>query len=82
MPVPGSLQALNEEEIFDTQFQRELYPMGWIHTHPTQVRRACTVRQSGMPCVQRGRDSVALVTWRHAAVAIVIDPQDAPLVQR
>lgn len=41
------LQALNEEEIFDAQFQRELYPLGWIHTHPTQVRVA-VVR----PCLQ------------------------------
>jgi len=32
-----TVQALNEEEIFDVQFQRELYPLGWIHTHPTQT---------------------------------------------
>lgn len=30
-------QALNEEEIFEVQFAKELYPMGWIHTHPTQT---------------------------------------------
>jgi hypothetical protein len=32
-----TVQALNEEEIFEAQFERELYPLGWIHTHPTQV---------------------------------------------
>ena len=31
------MQALNEEEIFDVQDKRSLYPMGWIHTHPTQT---------------------------------------------
>ena len=31
------LQALNEEEIFDVQDKRSLYPLGWIHTHPTQT---------------------------------------------
>lgn len=30
------MQALNEEEIFDVQDKRSLYPLGWIHTHPTQ----------------------------------------------
>jgi hypothetical protein len=30
-------QALNEEEIFDVQDKRSLYPLGWIHTHPTQT---------------------------------------------
>ena len=32
-----ALQALNEEEIFDVQDKRSLYPLGWIHTHPTQT---------------------------------------------
>ncbi|GLI60591.1 hypothetical protein VaNZ11_002751 [Volvox africanus] len=32
-----TVQALNEEEIFEAQFSRELYPLGWIHTHPTQT---------------------------------------------
>ncbi len=31
------MQALNEEEIFDVQDKRSLYPLGWIHTHPTQT---------------------------------------------
>jgi hypothetical protein len=33
-----TVAALNEEEIFEAQFSRGLYPLGWIHTHPTQVR--------------------------------------------
>lgn len=32
-----TVQALNEEEIFDVQDKRSLYPLGWIHTHPTQT---------------------------------------------
>lgn len=31
-----SCQATNEEEIFEAQDQRSLFPLGWIHTHPTQ----------------------------------------------
>uniref|UniRef100_A0A7S0R6C5 MPN domain-containing protein n=1 Tax=Chlamydomonas leiostraca TaxID=1034604 RepID=A0A7S0R6C5_9CHLO len=32
-----TVAALNEEEIFEVQFSQELYPLGWIHTHPTQT---------------------------------------------
>jgi hypothetical protein len=32
-----NLQALNEEDIFEAQDSRGLYPLGWIHTHPTQT---------------------------------------------
>ena len=31
------VEMLNEEEIFDYQFERGLMPLGWIHTHPTQT---------------------------------------------
>ena len=31
-----TVQALSEEEIFDVQDSRGLYPLGWIHTHPSQ----------------------------------------------
>ena len=31
-----TVQALAEEEIFEAQDSRSLYPLGWIHTHPTQ----------------------------------------------
>ncbi|CAI0400854.1 unnamed protein product [Linum tenue] len=35
--LAGSLcQATNEEEIFEVQDKRSLFPLGWIHTHPTQ----------------------------------------------
>ncbi|XP_026386994.1 AMSH-like ubiquitin thioesterase 1 [Papaver somniferum] len=29
-------QTTNEEEIFDVQDKQSLFPLGWIHTHPTQ----------------------------------------------
>ncbi|XP_021727742.1 AMSH-like ubiquitin thioesterase 1 [Chenopodium quinoa] len=29
-------QATNEEEIFEVQDKQSLFPLGWIHTHPTQ----------------------------------------------
>ncbi|KAF6165678.1 hypothetical protein GIB67_012575 [Kingdonia uniflora] len=29
-------QATNEEEIFDVQDKQSLFPLGWIHTHPSQ----------------------------------------------
>ncbi|KAK6925268.1 JAB1/MPN/MOV34 metalloenzyme domain [Dillenia turbinata] len=29
-------QTTNEEEIFEAQDKRSLFPLGWIHTHPTQ----------------------------------------------
>ncbi|KAI0502534.1 hypothetical protein KFK09_017487 [Dendrobium nobile] len=31
-----SCQATNEEEIFEYQDKHSLFPLGWIHTHPTQ----------------------------------------------
>lgn len=37
LSVCCAVQALNEEEIFDVQDKRSLYPLGWIHTHPTQT---------------------------------------------
>ncbi|KAL6969454.1 AMSH-like ubiquitin thioesterase 2 [Sarracenia purpurea var. burkii] len=32
----NSCQALNEEEIFAIQHEKSLFPVGWIHTHPSQ----------------------------------------------
>ncbi|CAA0836975.1 AMSH-like ubiquitin thioesterase 3 [Striga hermonthica] len=32
-----SCEALNEEEIFDVQAKHSVFPLGWIHTHPTQT---------------------------------------------
>ncbi|PKU68440.1 AMSH-like ubiquitin thioesterase 3 [Dendrobium catenatum] len=32
-----SCQTTDEEEIFNVQDERSLFPLGWIHTHPTQT---------------------------------------------
>ncbi|XAR65067.1 Ubiquitinyl hydrolase 1 [Bertholletia excelsa] len=32
----NSCQALHEEEIFSIQNEKSLFPVGWIHTHPSQ----------------------------------------------
>ncbi|KAG6594001.1 AMSH-like ubiquitin thioesterase 3, partial [Cucurbita argyrosperma subsp. sororia] len=32
-----SCQTLNEEEIFEVQDRLSLFPLGWIHTHPSQT---------------------------------------------
>ncbi|XP_058193186.1 AMSH-like ubiquitin thioesterase 2 isoform X7 [Rhododendron vialii] len=32
----SSCQALYEEEIFSIQHEQSLFPVGWIHTHPSQ----------------------------------------------
>eukprot|EP00268_Persea_americana_P023114 TRINITY_DN2279_c0_g3_i1.p1 TRINITY_DN2279_c0_g3~~TRINITY_DN2279_c0_g3_i1.p1 ORF type:complete len:510 (-),score=88.72 TRINITY_DN2279_c0_g3_i1:243-1772(-) len=32
-----SCQTTNEEEIFDVQDKLSLFPLGWIHTHPSQT---------------------------------------------
>ncbi|KAF8401362.1 hypothetical protein HHK36_012298 [Tetracentron sinense] len=32
-----SCQTMNEEEIFDVQDNLSLFPLGWIHTHPSQT---------------------------------------------
>ncbi|KAF7124078.1 hypothetical protein RHSIM_Rhsim12G0046300 [Rhododendron simsii] len=32
----SSCQALYEEEIFSIQHEQALFPVGWIHTHPSQ----------------------------------------------
>ena len=57
------MQALNEEEIFDVQDKRSLYPLGWIHTHPTQtcflssvdVHTQCGYQVS-IPCQSKAPD--------------------------
>ncbi|WOH16532.1 hypothetical protein DCAR_0936087 [Daucus carota subsp. sativus] len=33
----SSCQALNEEEIFAIQYEVSDFPIGWIHTHPSQT---------------------------------------------
>ncbi|MCH92845.1 STAM-binding protein, partial [Trifolium medium] len=32
----NSCNATNEEEVFTILNDRSLYPVGWIHTHPSQ----------------------------------------------
>ncbi|OVA09833.1 JAB/MPN domain [Macleaya cordata] len=33
----NSCQAINEEEIYAIQDEHSLFPLGWIHTHPSQT---------------------------------------------
>ncbi|KAJ7943641.1 AMSH-like ubiquitin thioesterase [Quillaja saponaria] len=33
----SSCQATNEEDVFAIQNERSLFPVGWIHTHPSQT---------------------------------------------
>ncbi|XP_057819432.1 AMSH-like ubiquitin thioesterase 1 isoform X2 [Cryptomeria japonica] len=33
----NSCYTMNEEEIYAVQDERSLFPLGWIHTHPTQT---------------------------------------------
>ncbi|KAG9449956.1 hypothetical protein H6P81_009921 [Aristolochia fimbriata] len=33
----NSCQTLNEEEIYGVQDEQNLFPVGWIHTHPSQT---------------------------------------------
>jgi hypothetical protein len=65
-PPPGP-QALNEEEIFEVQFERGLYPLGWIHTHPTQT---CFLSSIDM------HTQCGYQTMLEEAVAIVMAPTD------
>ena len=32
-----TVEMLSEEEVWEVESSRELVPLGWIHTHPTQV---------------------------------------------
>ncbi len=60
-------QALNEEEIFEVQFAQELYPLGWIHTHPTQT---CFLSSVDV------HTHAGYQTMLDEAVAIVMAPTD------
>jgi hypothetical protein len=42
-----TVEMLGEEEVWEVESSRELVPLGWIHTHPTQVHT----------CVPPGRDN-------------------------
>jgi len=62
-----TVTALNEEDIFEVQDSRGLYPLGWIHTHPTQT------------CFMSSVDihtQVGYQTLLDESVAIVMAPTD------
>ncbi|KAK9823292.1 hypothetical protein WJX72_001654 [[Myrmecia] bisecta] len=63
-----TVQALNEEEIFDVQDKRSLYPLGWIHTHPTQT---CFLSSIDI------HTHCGYQTMLDEAVAIVMAPRDS-----
>ncbi|XWS60934.1 hypothetical protein CRYUN_Cryun07bG0081400 [Craigia yunnanensis] len=63
-----SCQTTNEEEIFDVQDKKSLFPLGWIHTHPTQS------------CFMSSIDLHTHYSYQimlPEAVAIVMAPRDA-----
>ncbi|KAF5843063.1 hypothetical protein DUNSADRAFT_2677 [Dunaliella salina] len=66
-PGGGMREALNEEEVFDVQFSRELYPLGWIHTHPTQT---CFLSSVDV------HTHCGYQTMLEEAIAIVMAPND------
>jgi proteasome lid subunit RPN8/RPN11 len=41
--TPDSCSALNEVELFEYQFKKDLITLGWIHTHPTQTAFLSTI---------------------------------------
>lgn len=63
----NSCQTTNEEEIFEVQDKQSLFPLGWIHTHPTQS------------CFMSSIDLHTHYSYQimlPEAVAIVMAPQD------
>lgn len=63
-----TVQALAEEEIFEAQDSRSLYPLGWIHTHPTQT---CFLSSVDI------HTQCGYQTMLDEAIAIVMAPTDA-----
>ena len=63
-----TVQALAEEEIFEAQDSRSLYPLGWIHTHPTQT---CFLSSVDV------HTQCGYQTMLDEAIAIVMAPTDA-----
>jgi len=62
-----TVTALNEEDIFEAQDTRGLFPLGWIHTHPTQT---CFLSSVDV------HTQVGYQTLLDEAVAIVMAPTD------
>lgn len=63
-----TVQALAEEEIFEAQDSRSLYPLGWIHTHPSQT---CFLSSIDI------HTQCGYQTMLDEAIAIVMAPTDA-----
>lgn len=63
-----TVAALCEEEIYEAQSERELYPLGWIHTHPTQT---CFLSSVDV------HTQCGYQTMLDEAVAVVMAPTDA-----
>ncbi|KAI3435549.1 hypothetical protein D9Q98_001614 [Chlorella vulgaris] len=62
-----TVEMLNEEEIFEVQDSRALYPLGWIHTHPSQT---CFLSSVDV------HTHCGFQTMLDEAVAIVMAPRD------
>jgi STAM-binding protein len=62
-----TVQALAEEEIFEAQDSRSLYPLGWIHTHPSQ---SCFLSSIDV------HTQCGYQTMLDEAIAIVMAPTD------
>ena len=62
-----TVQALAEEEIFEAQDSRSLYPLGWVHTHPTQ---SCFLSSVDV------HTQCGYQTMLDEAIAIVMAPTD------
>ncbi|PIA61989.1 hypothetical protein AQUCO_00200168v1 [Aquilegia coerulea] len=64
----SSCQALNEEEIYAVQSEHSLFPLGWIHTHPSQSCFMSSIDLHTQYCYQ---------LMLPEAVAIVMAPTDS-----
>ncbi len=65
--LPAPVQMKNEEEIADVQISRELFTLGWIHTHPTQ---SCFLSSVDV------HTHCPYQTMLDEAIAIVMAPRD------
>ncbi|KAL5723704.1 ubiquitinyl hydrolase 1 [Ranunculus cassubicifolius] len=63
----SSCQASNEEEIYAVQHENSLFPLGWIHTHPSQTCFMSSIDLHTQFCYQ---------IMLPEAVAIVMAPTD------
>ncbi|XP_048502455.1 AMSH-like ubiquitin thioesterase 2 isoform X2 [Beta vulgaris subsp. vulgaris] len=68
-----SSSALREEEIFNIQNDRSLFPVGWIHTHPSQ---SCFMSSIDLHTQYPYQLAVAMQVMVPEAIAIVVAPTD------